>query len=92
MSDFNNKLVGFKIEYCFTYLDEEDGSSYSAWCDGVIESIVSERLRTVMIRWNADKVADGDSLVSKHRLLKSCWNPKNPKQNALRDYIDGLHS
>ena len=77
--------------YCFTYLDEEDGSSYSAWCDDVIESIVSEKLRTVMIRWNVDKVAKGDLLVSKHPWLKWCWNKKT-KQNPWREYIDGLDS
>ncbi len=76
MPDFNDELIGFNIEYCFTYLDEEDSSSYPAWCDGVIESIVSKRLRTVMIRWNANKVAEGDASVSKHPLMKSCWNPK----------------
>ena len=92
MPDFNDELIGFNIEYCFTYLDEEDGSSYPAWCDGVIESIVSKRLRTVMIRWNANKVAEGDASVSKHPLMKSCWNPKHPKQNAWREYIDGLDS
>ena len=92
MPEFNDDLIGFNIEYCFTYLDEEDGTEYPAWCDGVVESIVNERLRTVMIRWNADKVAEGDALVNKHPLMKSCWNPKNPKQNAWREYIDGVDS
>lgn len=92
MPEFNQNLVGFKIEFCFTYIDDEDGSEYPAWCDGVIESIVNERLRTVMIRWNADKVADGDQLVSRHPLLKSCWNPRNPKQNAWREHINDLDS
>ena len=92
MPEFNNELIRFNIEYFFTYLDEEDGTLYPAWCDGVIESIVNERLRTVMIRWNADKVTEGDALVSKHPLMKSCWNPKNPKQNAWREYIDGVDS
>ena len=53
---------------------------------------MNERLRTVTIRWNADKVAEGDALVSKHPLMKSCWNPKNPKQNAWREYVDGVDS
>jgi len=26
------------------------------------------------------------------REMKSCWNPKNPKQNAWREYIDGVDS
>ena len=57
MPEFNDELIGFNIEYCFTYLNEDDGTLYPARCDGVIESMVNERLRTVMIRWNADKVA-----------------------------------
>ena len=57
MPEFNDELIGFNIEYCFTYFNEDDGTLYPARCDGVIESMVNERLRTVMIRWNADKVA-----------------------------------
>eukprot|EP00956_Cyclotella_meneghiniana_P033428 scaffold96137_cov58-Cyclotella_meneghiniana.AAC.1 len=77
MPKFYDELIRFNIEYCFTYLDEEDGTLYPAWCDGVVESIVNERLRTVMIRWNADKVSEGDALVSistKHPLMKSCFH------------------
>jgi hypothetical protein len=38
--------------------------------------VVNSKLRTVMIRWNANKVAEGDLLVSKHMLTKRGWNPK----------------
>jgi hypothetical protein len=68
-------LIGFKIAFCFSYVDDE-GGTYRAWCEGVIESIVNSKLRTVMIRWNANKVAEGDLLVSKHMLTKRGWNPK----------------
>jgi hypothetical protein len=43
-----------------------------------------------MIRWNAEKVVEGDLLVSKHTLTKRGWNPKNAKENAWRAYIGDL--
>jgi hypothetical protein len=56
---FDDSLIGFKIEYCFSY-DEE-------------------RTRMVMIKWNKNKVAEGDALESKHKLLVSRWNPKTAR-------------
>ena len=46
MPDVDEKLVGFKIEYCFTYTDD-DGTPYDAWCDGVIEKVLNEKTRMV---------------------------------------------
>ena len=89
MPVFDESLKGFKIEYCFSYFDE-DGSTYPAWCEGEIESIVNAKLRTVMIRWNPDKVAEGDLLVTKHTLTKRGWNPKKARENAWRAYIGDL--
>ena len=37
-------------------------------CEGVVESVVNEYARTDLVRWNEDKVAKGDALVSKERL------------------------
>jgi hypothetical protein len=90
MPAFDDSLIGFKIEFCFSYVDDE-GGTYPAWCEGVIESIVNSKLRTVMIRWNADKVADGDLFVSKHTLTKHGWNPKYAKENAWRAYVGDLN-
>ena len=90
MPEFGESLIGFKIEFCFSYVDDE-GGTYPAWCEGVVESIVSSKLRTVMIRWNADKVAEGDLLVSKHTLTKRGWNPKHAKENAWRAYVGELN-
>ena len=58
---FDDSLIGFKIEYCFSY-DEEDGTPYLSWCDGEVVSIVNERTQMVMIKWNKDKVVEGDAL------------------------------
>jgi hypothetical protein len=90
MPEFDKSLIGFKIEFCFSYVDDE-GGTYPAWCEGVIEFIVNSKLRTVMIRWNADKVADSDLLVSKHTLTKCGWNPKHAKENAWRAYVGDLN-
>ena len=49
MPEFDDNLVGFHIEFCFSY-NAEDGSNYLAWIEGVIESIVNIKQRTVMIR------------------------------------------
>jgi hypothetical protein len=38
MPAFDDSLIGFKIEFCFSYVDDE-GGTYPAWCEGVIESI-----------------------------------------------------
>jgi hypothetical protein len=73
------------------YVDDE-GGTYLAWCEGVIdESIVNSKLRTVMIKWNIDKVADGDLLLSKHTLTKRGWKPEYTKENAWRAYVGDLN-
>jgi hypothetical protein len=85
MPEFGDNLVGFRIEFCFSN-NAEDGSNYLAWIESVIESIVNAKQRTVvMIRWNEEKVAEGDLLVSKHTLSKRRCNPKNAQENAWRE-------
>jgi hypothetical protein len=54
MPEVDENLVGFKIEYCFTYSDD-DGTPYDAWCDGVVEKVINEKTRMVLIRWNGMK-------------------------------------
>ena len=86
MPEVDENLVGFKIEYCFTYSDD-DGTPYDAWCDGVVEKVINEKTRMVLIRWNEKKVHEGDQLVSRHKLAIRSWNPKNPKGGAWREYF-----
>jgi hypothetical protein len=62
MPEFGDDLVSFHIEFCFSY-NAEDGKNYLAWIEGVIESIGNAKQRMVMIRWNEEKVAEGDLLV-----------------------------
>ena len=59
MPDVDEKLVGFEIEYCFTYTDD-DGTPYDAWCDGVIEKVLNEKNKNGLIRWNEKKGHEGD--------------------------------
>ena len=86
MPKVDTSLVGFNIEYCFTYFDD-DGSTYDAWCDGIVEKVINEKTRMVLIRWNEKKVHEGDQLVSRHKLGIRSWNPKNPKGGAWREYL-----
>jgi hypothetical protein len=89
MPGFGDNLVSFHIEFCFSY-NAEDGSNYLAWIEGVIESVVTAKQRMVTIRWNEEKVAEEDLLVSKHTLSKRHWNPKNAQENAWRECIGSL--
>ena len=41
----------------------------------------------VVIRWNEKKVAEGDVLMSKHKLAVWKWNPKSPTPGAWRKFL-----
>eukprot|EP00956_Cyclotella_meneghiniana_P015579 scaffold23959_cov59-Cyclotella_meneghiniana.AAC.1 len=87
MPNIDDTLVGFSIEYCFAYLDD-DGGEYYAWIDGVVERIVNAEKRTVEIRWNEQKVHEDDVQVSRHQLKIRGWN--GSKVGAWRKYIDQI--
>ena len=87
MPKVDESIVGFNIEYCFEYINDEDDSTYLAWCDGVVHSIVNEKTRMVMIKWNTKKLLDGDEEISRHKLGIRGWNPKSPKQGAWRKFV-----
>jgi hypothetical protein len=53
----------------------------------VIEKVLNEKTRIVLIRWNEKKVHEGDESVSQHMLAIRSWNPKNPKCGAWREYF-----
>ena len=86
MPKVDNSLVGFNIEVCFEY-DEDDGSTYLAWCDGVVQSVANEKTRVVVIKWNENKLYEGDAKSSRHKLGIRGWNPKNPKSGAWRKFV-----
>jgi hypothetical protein len=86
MPKVDESLVGFSIELCFEY-DDDDDSTYYAWCDGVVHSIVNENSRMVMIKWNEKKIQEGDAKISRHKLGIRGWNPKTPKPGAWRKFV-----
>ncbi len=75
----DQSLVGFNIEVCFEYINDDDNSTYIAWCDGVVDSIANEKNRMVMIKWNEKKLVEGDQKISQQKLGVRGWNPKIPK-------------
>ena len=84
MPNVDDNLVGFNIEFCFSYVDE-DGGEYLAWIDGVVEQIVNAGKRMVEIRWNEQKVHEDDVKVSRHKLQIRKWNAN--KAGAWSKYL-----
>ena len=85
MPKVDESLVGFNIEYCFEYVSDDDDSTYLAWCDGVVHSIVNENSRMVMIKWNEKKLREGDAEISRHKLGIRGWNPKKTQTGGLEE-------
>ena len=48
---------------------------------------MNERTRMVMIKWNKEKVVEGDALESKHKLLVSRWNPRIARMGAWSTFV-----
>ena len=86
MPEIDKSLIGFNIEYCFTY-DEDDGSPYPSWIDGHVTRIINAKTRLVEIEWNEKKVAEGDATVTRQKLGIRKWNPKNPTEGAWREFL-----
>lgn len=85
----DESLIGFHIEFCFTYV-EDDGSTSDDWCDGIVQKIVNARTRVVEIKWNENKVDEGDLhlTTTRQKLLLRNWNPETPTDGAWRQFID----
>ena len=83
----NQSLVGFSIEVCYEYINDEDNSTYLTWCDGVVHSISNEKNRMVMIKWNEKKLVEGDQKIGRQKLGIRSWNPKTPKSGAWRKFV-----
>ena len=86
MPTVDNSIIGFPIEVCFEY-EGDDHIPFIAWCDGIVQSVINEKTRMVIIKWNEKKVAPGDATTSKHKLGVRGWNPKNPKSGAWRKFV-----
>ncbi len=82
----NSALIGFKIEMLFQY-DNEDGTTYVNWCNGVIISILNEKSYFVKVGWNHKCLGQGESEITKEKLLASKWNPNKAAKGAWREYF-----
>ena len=87
MPPVDDSLVGYHIDYCFEYHDDEGDGTYLGWCDGVVQKINNAKTRMVETKWNEKKEMEGDPVVTKQKLLIRSWNPKNPSGGAWRQFI-----
>ena len=69
MPTVDETFVGFKIEMLFEY-DNDDGTRYLDWCNGVVDSIINERTRCVTIKWNKDSLGPNDSDTSRKKYCR----------------------
>ena len=91
MPKVNSELIGFKIEMLFQY-DNEDGTTYVNWCNGVIISILNEKSYYVKVRWNQECLGQGEPNITKEKLLASKWNPNKATKGAWREYFGSRRS
>ncbi len=87
MPTVDETFVGFKIKMLFEY-HNDDNTRYLDWCNGVVDSIINERTRCVLIKWNNDSLHPNDSDTSREKLLPSKWNPPKAPRGSLREYFD----
>ena len=87
MPTVDEKIFGFKIEMLFEY-DNDDGTRYLDWCNGVVDSIINESTRCVTIKWNKDSLGPNDSDTSREKLLPSKWNPQKAPRGSWREYFE----
>jgi hypothetical protein len=74
MPTIDENFVGFKIEMLFEY-ENDDGTRYLNWCNGVFDSILNEKTRYVTVKGNKDSLGPNDSNTSREKLLMLKWNP-----------------
>ena len=86
MPAFDETLKNFPIEYLIQY-DDDEGNPYLGWMEGTVDKIVNKKTRMVLIKWNEKKVAEGDNLMSQHKLAVRKWNPKTPTAGAWRKFL-----
>ena len=72
-----------KIEIPFQY-DNEDGTTYVIWFNGVVISILNEKSNYFKVRWNIKNIwAD----ITKEKLLVSKLNPNKAWKGTWREYF-----
>ena len=87
MPVIDENFVGYHIDYCFEYFDDEGDNTYLGWCDGIVQKVLNPNTRMVEIKWNEKKVMEGDPVVTRQKLLIRSWNPKHPSSGAWRQFL-----
>ena len=62
--------------------DNDDGTMYLNWCHGVVTSIVSQKSRYVLVKWDRECFDPGGPKMTKEKLLVSRWNPKKAPKGS----------
>jgi hypothetical protein len=84
--ELDESFIGFNIEMLFQY-DNDDGTMYLNWCHGVVTSIVSQKSRYVLVKWDRECLDPGGPKMTKEKLLVSRWNPKKAPKGSWREYF-----
>ena len=74
---------GYKIEMCFSYLDEVEENRFMRCC-GVVERVKTrdDRVIKVDIKWNEQFCACDESDKMGDILKERLWNPITPRKGA----------
>ena len=75
----------FAIDKLFEYKVEDQLPLQ--WYQGKVTDFVSERIDTyviVKVKWNAKCLRDGDPTITREKLARKSWNPKEQSVGAWR--------
>ena len=87
---------GFRIQICYKYYDENDGTTETLqWCTGVIEEVIRDKSEKynqveVEVKWDMQFVEPGMGQFTRELLKKSNWNPQIHRHGAWREDLDYL--
>ena len=82
----DDSLARFNIGMLFQY-EEQDGTSYVNWCQGVVESVCNSKNNCVCVRWHIEYLYPEEPSVTKEKLLWSKWNTSKAMKGAWRQYF-----
>ena len=58
---------------------------YLKWCHGVVTSIVSQKSRYVLVKWDRERLDPGGPWITKEKLFVSRWYPKEEPKGSGRE-------
>ena len=82
-----NLKAGYKIEKLFLYHEEEEEKL--VWVPGVVVRVIHKNCEkiTVLVKWDANSIGEGEADESDEDLKKNLWNPDQPKAGAWRQDV-----